>query len=512
MNAQPIMHRTILICACVMAMIVLFPVFVSASTVRMTTTAVVAYPNYKIAALMVTFSDNPAKPIADDRSGPWTKQYLNGVLFANSNSMAAYYAEESEGAVSVSGDVYDNGASWYTINRPTADGDSCNWNTFFSDVLAAADADVDFRSYNTIMVFTPQYACDSGGLATTIPNVPDTGGKAYRAAVINGILNTYPHHELGHIIGFGHANSWQCDPPGVLTGTNCRAVEYADRYGIMGSSSRMLLLPAPLKERMGWLRPSEITTAAVDGEYVINTYELANAGPKVLKIPQERDTAGNITGWYYLEYRQPVGFDNVPNTPTLQELGVPNGALVHLGPAGDDLTTTLLDMTPGSRESAHDIFEPALQVGSSCLDPVADVSFGVVSRTASSMTIRVKFGTTSLCQWKAPAVTVKALKSRAKPGQELQYKLTVKNGATLCGKQALELRTTKKPSGWTVTISKQKKKTFDLLPNESKTYVVRITSPKSAKYQKYSVNIEARFVERTILKKTVTLKPSIIRR
>lgn len=496
-----------------LATVAMFPLALSArSDVHITKTAVNAFPNYTIAALMVTFSDNPAKPTTDDRSGPWTKQFLNGALFANSDSMAAYYADESEGAVTVAGDVYDNGGSWYTIDRPTADGDSCDWNTFFTAVLTATDADVDFSRYNTIMVFTPQYSCDSGGLATTVANIPDTGGMTYRAAVINGVLNTYPHHELGHIIGFGHANSWQCDPPGVLTGTSCRSVEYADRYGIMGSSSRMLLLPAPLKERMGWLQASEIATAGADGDCTIMAYERDGTEIKVLKIPQARDAVGNVTGWYYLEYRQPVGFDNVVNTPTLQELGVPNGALVHLGPTGDDLTTTLLDMTPGSRESAHDIFEPTLQLGSSYLDPVASVSFGVVSRTASSMTIRVKFGGASLCEWKSPAVTMRAIKSKGKPGETLQYKLTAKNNATLCGKQKMELRTTKKPAGWTVTISKQKKKTFDLLQNESKTYVVRIVSPKNAKFQRYSVSIETRFVERATLKKTIALKPTITRR
>jgi len=506
MNKLLITRRIAMICAFGIALLTMLkPVAGFAKT------PVDAYPNYRIAVIMATSPDDPAKPIADDKSGPWTEQYLDKRLFTDTDSMASYYASESEGAVSVTGDVYDNGGAWYTIDKPTAAGDYCDWWTFMSDAMEAADADIDFTEYNTVMVFTPLYECGSGGFATTIANVPDTGGQTYRAAVMNGTLNTYPHHELGHIIGFGHANSWQCDPPGVLVGTNCGMVEYGDRYGIMGASSRMSLLPAPLKERMGWLRSSEIMPVMSDGDYALYTYE-DDVSPKVLKIPQARDGAGNVTSWYYLEYRQPIGYDNVSGfSPTVQELGIPNGAFVRLGPVGNDMTTTLLDMTPGSRSGGLDIFEPTLQVGSSYLDPVAGVSFGIVSRNAASMTVRVKFGGASLCVWKAPTVTVKALRSSGKPGAELSYAMTVKNNATLCGKQTMELRTTAKPVGWKVTVSKATKKTFDLVPGASMKYIVRMASPKNAVSKKYTAKLEARFAAKPALKKSYTLRPTVVR-
>lgn len=512
MNTQPIMRRIAMVCGCGMAMAMLFPVVSSASVARMTTTAVDAFPNYKIATILVSFPDNPAKPTADDNSGPWTKEYLERVLFTNGDSMAAYFASESVGALSVTGDVYDNHGSWYTVARPVASGDSCDWQTFLADAAAAADADIAYRDYNTIMMFTPMFDCATGGYATTMRSVPDTGGQSYRVAVMNASLNTYPHHELGHIIGFGHANSWQCDPPGILTGTNCRIVEYGDRYGIMGASSRMALLPASLKERMGWLKASEVTSVDADGDYAIQRYEDAGIGPKVLKIPQARDAAGNVVGWYYLEYRQPVGYDSISGfSPTVQELGIPNGALVRLGPVGDDMTTTLLDMTPGSRAEGLDIFEPTLQLGSSYSDAAANVSFGVLARNSTIMTVRVRFSAKSLCEWKAPTISMKGVKSRGKPKQELKYELTVKNNATLCGKQAVELRTMKKPTGWTVTIDKLKKKTIQLEPGKTQKIVVRIKSSRTAKPMRYAVNVEARMVAKIAMKKTTTLKPTILR-
>jgi hypothetical protein len=426
--------------------------------------------------------------------------------------MAAYFARESAGAMSVSGDVYDHNGAWYTVDRPIADGDSCNWNTFFPAVMTAADADIDFSRYNAIMIFTPQYTCDSGGLATTYSNVPDTGGQTYHLAIINGTLNTYPHHELGHIIGWGHANSWQCDPPGVLTGTNCRMVEYGDRYGLMGASSRMLSLPAPLKEHLGWLQPSEITTVSASGGYKINMYEQTGTGPKVLKIPQARDPAGNVTSWYYLEYRQPVGFDNVPNKPTLQELGVPNGILVHLGPVTDEsMTTTLLDMTPGSSPGGRDIFEPALPTGFAYTDKTAGVGFGAVSRTSTTITIRVKFGAKSLCVRHAPSITTKAIKGSGRPGQQLRYTVTVKNRDVLCGRRSIELRTISKPVGWTTLINKKTAASAVIISGASATFDVRITSSKQAVRKTYNVVLEARHKAAPTIKTRTTLKPAVTR-
>lgn len=487
----------------------IFPQVISAAPdIDPRTGAVNGAPNYKIAAILVTFSDNPTKPQISKTEGDWTKSYVNGVLFSNTDSMAAFYADASGGRITVTGDVYDNGGQWYTIPRPANVDDRCDWGAFFPDAVAAADADIDFTQYNTIMVFAPQLACSTGGYAASVI-APDTGGLWYRATDVDGYMGSVPHHELGHVIGMSHANSWTCDAPNVLTGTNCLLEEYGDRYDVMGLSSRMLQPSAPHKENLGWLTPAEITTVTADGDYTIQAYEIAGAVPKVLKIPQARDVNGDVTSWYYLEYRKPITFDNIPRTPTIQELGVPNGVMVHLGSGtGEYITTTLLDMTPGSLPG-HDIFDPALPLGSSYDDPVAGVGFGVLSRTDTNMTIRVKFSGVSLCTWQAPTVKVKAVKSAGRPGQELRYDLTVTNNSTMCGKQTIELWPSKKPTGWTVTISKKSKITASLLPGQSKRFIVRIVSARKSKYPKYSVKIETRMVQNTARKTISALQPKI---
>lgn len=469
---------------------------------------VVAYPNYKIAVIMVTFSDNPAKPTIDGTKNELTKAYVNGALFTNANSMAAFYASASRGRVSITGEVFDNAGQWYTITRPLLNAEGCDWTEFFRETIRAANADIDFSQFNQVMLISPRHGCSTGGI-TASEVVPDTNGATYSVIDVSGSFGRIPDHELGHTMHLGHANSWECKAPGILVGKACAEYEYADRFNVMGVSPRMLQPTGWHKEYLGWLAPEEITTASTDGDYVLQTYESSNLLPKVLKIPQAWDAAGVVTNWYYLEYRQPVGFDNIVRTPTIQELGVPNGVLVHVIPAYNPrVTTTLLDMTPGSLPG-RDIFDPALPLGYSYTDAQAKVSFGVVARTATSMTIRVKFGAASLCVPKAPTVTVKSVKGFGKPGQELRYELTVKNNSVLCGKQSLEVLTRKAPAGWKVTIDKKSKNAVSVLSGQTQKFTVRLTSPKKAKYQKYAFTLEARLAKKPANKKAIVLKPAI---
>ncbi len=484
----------------------LSPVFPAPASVA--AEPVVAYPNYKIAVIMVTFSDNPAKPTIDGTKTVLTKAYVSEALFTGSTSMAAFYADASRGQVTITGEVFDNAGQWYTITRPLLNAEGCDWTEYFRETIRAANADIDFSQFNQVMMISPRHGCSTGGIAAS-EVVPDTNGATYSVIDVSGSFGRIPDHELGHTMRLGHANSWECKAPGVLVGTNCASIEYGDRFNVMGVSPRMLQPTGWQKEFLGWLAPEEITTATTSGDYILQAYELNNTLPKVLKIPQAWDAAGAVTNWYYLEYRQPVGFDNLVRTPTIQELGIPNGVLVHAIPTSNPfVTTSLLDMTPGSLPG-RDIFDPALPLGYSYTDAQAGVSFGVLARTATTMTIRVKFGGASLCAPKAPTVTIKSVKGFGKPGQELRYDLTVKNNSVLCGKQSLEVLTRKAPAGWKVTIDKKSKNALSVLSGQTQKFTVRLTSPKKATYQKYTFALEARLAKKPTNKRAIQLKPAI---
>lgn len=471
---------------------------------------VAAYPNYKIAAIVVKFPDTTVMPSMEGTKTPWTKTYLESKLFSGTSSMAAFYATISRGAMSVTGDIFDNVGQYYTISKPATIDGYCDWDSFFENAVQAANADIDFTKYNTVIILAPSMACSTGGIAASMV-VPDANQR-YGIIDLDGVLDAGPAHELGHLVGWSHANNWTCTPPGILTGTNCKLEEYGDRYSVMGlSTSRMLYPAAPHMENVGWLTPAEITNVSSNGDYTITNYEATTLTPKVLKIPRARDAQGNITSWYYLEYRQPIGFDNIPRQPTIQELGVPNGTLVHVGSsAGTHISTTLLDMTPGSLPG-HDIFDPALPLGSSYADPVAGVSFGVVSRTSTTMTIRVQFGPNALCQWKPPKVTIKTLAGSVKPGGTASYRLSVTNKAALCGQQVLEIKTLKKPAGWAVTYDKKQKTTMTLLPGASKNFIVRATSPRTARFPAYAISLETRFKDQSDQQTITVIRPKVTR-
>ena len=64
-----------------------------------------------------------------------------------------------------------------------------------------------------------------------------------------------------------------------------------------------------------------------------------------MRLPRGVDAQGRQR-WYYVEFRQPVGFDT-----GLGSIGnLTRGVLLHLGTQGDALSSRILDMTPGSSD------------------------------------------------------------------------------------------------------------------------------------------------------------------
>src|SRR5207302_3193973 len=84
----------------------------------------------KVAVVLFNFSN--------DTTQPYTPAFVGGVAFTNTNSVAAYYAENSWGQLTLNGDVF----GWYTI----ADTDlTCNfshWANAATTIAAAAGVDL----------------------------------------------------------------------------------------------------------------------------------------------------------------------------------------------------------------------------------------------------------------------------------------------------------------------------------------------------------------------------------
>ncbi|NMU84548.1 peptidase M11 gametolysin, partial [Vibrio parahaemolyticus] len=67
------------------------------------------------------------------------------------------------------------------------------------------------------------------------------------------------------------------------------------------------------KERMGWLNDAEspnILTATQDGLYEIAEYETQDITQNIaLKIPRGVNPNTGLKEWFYVEYRQAMGYD-----------------------------------------------------------------------------------------------------------------------------------------------------------------------------------------------------------
>ena len=117
-----------------------------------TTTAVSLAPITKrVAVVLFNFSNNPTQP--------YTPAFAAGVAFNNTNSVAAYYQNNSWGSVNMVGNVY----GWFTI--PDSSTGGCNYSTWAvsaNKLVAAAGIDLSTTSYDHIVYAFPRYrAVDS---------------------------------------------------------------------------------------------------------------------------------------------------------------------------------------------------------------------------------------------------------------------------------------------------------------------------------------------------------------
>ncbi len=166
---------------------------------------------------------------------------------------------------------------------------------------AARSTGVDLAAYARYVYAFPKNACTWWGLGTV-------GGTPSQAWINGTLAFRVAGHELGHNLGLMHAHSLDCGA--TVIGSSCTATDYGDTVDIMGGSSAHF--NAFNKDRLGWLNHGvspPITTVETSGDYWIGAYELPVSDTKALKILKSVDPSTGQRTWYYVEYRQPVGFD-----------------------------------------------------------------------------------------------------------------------------------------------------------------------------------------------------------
>jgi hypothetical protein len=200
-----------------------------------------------------------------------------------------------------------------------------------------------------------------------------------RRTWIQGTMNSYrTMHELGHNFGLGHAHSLSCsDAAGAPTAVSgsCTSDEYGDTFSVMGyvhaGEGTGNHLAAPMKNFLGWMtgRSQSVTS----GTYTLAPFESQSLALQGLRILTP-------TRAYWIEYRQPLGFDSTFSAVP----GITDGALVHVT---EPLSGSwLVDMTPGSWAGFSDA---ALPLGQTWTDPERVFSLQVTGVAPSGLTVKV---------------------------------------------------------------------------------------------------------------------------
>ncbi len=261
-----------------------------------------AVGNRKAVILLVDFHDAKA-------SHRYTTQQVADLMYSNTTrSVRDHYLQSSLGQLNFQPDT-DNDNDHnpdvfgpFEIDYTYSLTNSCDYEAWAQAAETAASASINLALYQHRIFVLPHYseipACQWSGLAYVGCD------PVCRLWITDGAAPMVYTHELGHNLGLAHAGT---DPEndGIMNS------EYGDYSDPMGGSRSWHLFGGPHVDRLGWYdaSPGNILTVTQTGTYTLAalsaTPPSAPTVPRVLKLQRP-----NNKGFYYLSYRQPMGYDD----------------------------------------------------------------------------------------------------------------------------------------------------------------------------------------------------------
>ncbi len=415
----------------------------------------------------------------DGATQPYTTGDAFNAFFGSANN---FVMENSYGQTSITGDV----VGWYTIPDSIT---ACNISQIAADAQSAATAaGVNLSNYTRyVYAFPYSTACGWAGSS-------NVGGNPSQSWINDNSLDIHIiDHELGHAFGLWHSHSLDCGTSATICSSGTVA-EYGDRLDTMGTpQTASPHYNAYQKERLGWLNygasPS-IQTVTGSGTYTINPYELGGAGPNALKILKSTDATTGAKTWYYLEARQPSGFDAFLADPTYYTQNETIGVLFHIGTDGNGNTGQLLDMTPATPTSTG-WFDASLGVGQSFQDSTAGVNFTTTAVNSAGATVQVTVNGSSgsSCTTANPSVSFSPAQGQpVTSGTAVSFTATVTdNDNSSCAASTFALAAAL-PSGWNGVWNAT---ALSLSPGKSGSAILTVTSPAGTADGSYSLSASA---------------------
>ncbi len=241
-------------------------------------------------------------------------------------------------------------------------------------VAAARQAGYNPDDYDREIIYSRKSWNSATGMGTiNTRTVFLSGGTAY-----------LDMHELGHSLGWQHADFWWVDPGQSPISSHGKKQPYGDSYDIMGDQGwgqhpgqREFHHFNPwVKWRAGWIPPENIATVTESDTYALQAYDLAPDSSRpvqkytALRIPRD----GTRDYWVFWRADEPL---------------VRHGVVITWGFYSNMKPSILLDMQPGSPDSPNDWKDVALRVGQTFSDPEAGIEIELVEKAGNVMRVRV---------------------------------------------------------------------------------------------------------------------------
>ncbi|WP_208444761.1 Ig-like domain-containing protein [Vibrio sp. B1ASS3] len=401
----------------------------------------------------------------DNTQTQWSVEETRELVFGQVND---FYKENSDNQVWLTGDV----AGYYTLPM-NATCDTWTIHTTAEDV--ARDNGINFGNYARIVyVFPENSTCGWTGKGTV-------GGNPSKAYVNGSLTLRTVGHELGHNFGLHHAIDLDCGAD--IVGDRCASAEYGDALDIMGMSGITGHFNAFSKELLGWISTDsgKVVSVEVDGSYLLEPVETPHiGGAKGLKIRRGTDEVTGKPLWYYLEYRQAIGFDSFVEGKS----GITDGVIFHLATEDDPQSNLMLDMIPNS--GLRDLDESALLVGQTYTDVQAGITITTEWANANAASVHVTFDNEQ-CVQASPSIDLASSQVvSGVAGSSASYKLNVTNNDTnACSSTSFNV-SANVPSGWSST-----HESLTLSSGETKSVEISVVSSDSAQEGSYDILLKA---------------------